>query len=52
VRQALDALELPDSRPNCGKPLAEWTENEGSAVKAGGLTDCSQECALRDQARG
>ena len=47
---ALEALELPDSCPDCGKPLAEWTDNDGNGVKAGGLTYCSQECALRDQA--
>jgi hypothetical protein len=47
-----DIQELPESCPDCGKRLAEWTENEGRGVSAAGLTYCSQECAQRDQARG
>ncbi len=43
--------DLPESCPNCGKPLAEWTENDGRGVSAGGLFYCSRECAQRDQAR-
>ncbi len=46
-----DLKDLPDSCPGCGQPLAEWTENEGRGVIAGGITYCSADCAQRDQAR-
>lgn len=38
--------------PFCGRERAEWTENDGEGVTASGLTYCSQECLVRDQARG
>jgi endogenous inhibitor of DNA gyrase (YacG/DUF329 family) len=47
-----DLKDLPESCPGCGKPVAEWTENEGRGITAGGIVYCSQECAQRDQARG
>jgi hypothetical protein len=46
-----DVEELPESCPGCGKPLAEWTENDGRGVARGGVVYCSEECAQRDQAR-
>ncbi len=49
---ALEVPELPDKCPNCGLPVDEWEENEGRGVIAGGLTYCSEKCALEDQARG
>ncbi len=38
--------------PYCGRERSEWTENDGGGVTGGGLTYCSQDCLLRDQARG
>jgi hypothetical protein len=38
--------------PFCGSERSEWTENDGDGVTGAGLTYCSQECLLRDQARG
>ncbi len=38
--------------PYCGRKGEEWTENDGEGVQGGGLTYCSQDCLLRDQARG
>ncbi len=38
--------------PFCGRERSEWTENDGEGVLGGGVTYCSDECALRDQARG
>ena len=43
--------ELPGACPNCGKPADEWTENEGNGVVSGGLTYCSEACALSEAAR-
>lgn len=47
-------LELPiaDRCPYCGRERSEWTENDGEGVLSGGVNYCSQECALKDQARG
>lgn len=41
-----------ESCPNCGKERAEWTENEGEGVIAGGVLYCSEACALEDQEKG
>jgi hypothetical protein len=41
----------PDSCPNCGKPYAEWTENDGLGVISGGVTYCSSQCGLEDADR-
>ncbi len=38
--------------PYCGRDCSEWTENDGEGVTGGGLTYCSQDCLVRDQARG
>ncbi len=38
--------------PYCGRERSEWVENEGQGVIGAGLTYCSEECLLRDQARG
>ena len=38
--------------PYCGRERSDWTENEGSGVRGGGLEYCSQDCLVRDQARG
>jgi hypothetical protein len=38
--------------PTCGRERSEWTENEGEGVVSGGLAYCSQDCLVRDQARG
>jgi len=38
--------------PFCGRERSEWVVNEGEGVVGGGLTYCSQECLLEDQARG
>jgi hypothetical protein len=48
---ATDAVDLPETCPGCGKPLAEWTENDGNGVVAGGVTYCSEDCAVREQPR-
>lgn len=49
---ALDEIdELPETCANCGKPLAEWTENEGRGVLSGGVTYCSSQCGVEDAAR-
>ena len=29
-----DLKDLPESCPGCGKPLAEWTENDGLGVRS------------------
>jgi hypothetical protein len=50
-RMELDAPDAQDRCPNCGKPAADWTENDGSGVISGGLTYCSQACAIEDAAR-
>jgi hypothetical protein len=42
----------PETCPYCGRKREEWTENDGDGVNGGGLTYCSQDCLLRDQARG
>ena len=36
---------LQEPCPRCGKPRAEWTENEGDGYALGGRTYCSQGCA-------
>ncbi len=41
-----------DRCPHCGRERAEWTENDGQGFLSGGITYCSEDCALRDQARG
>ncbi len=42
-----------DRCPFCGRERSEWTENDGEGVLgSGGLTYCSQDCLVRDQARG
>ncbi len=41
-----------DRCPFCGLEKSEWTENEGDGVIGAGVTYCSQECLLKDQARG
>ena len=38
--------------PFCGRDRSEWTENEGQGVTGAGLAYCSEDCLLRDQARG
>ena len=38
--------------PFCGRERAEWTENDGEGVVGAGLRYCSQDCLVRDQARG
>ncbi|HZV52987.1 MAG TPA: hypothetical protein VFD49_24895 [Candidatus Dormibacteraeota bacterium] len=43
---------IGETCPYCGRDRSEWTENEGEGVSGGGLTYCSQDCLLRDQARG
>jgi len=35
--------------PRCGKPRAEWTENDGNGVARGDLTYCSAACAAEDR---
>jgi len=48
---AADVDDLaPERCPNCGKPVEDWTENEGRGVISGGVTYCSTECALKDAA--
>ena len=52
--QPMTDLEITttDRCPFCGRERSEWTENEGEGVAGGGLTYCSQDCLVRDQARG
>jgi len=38
--------------PYCGRERSEWVENDGEGVVSGGVTYCSEDCSLRDQARG
>jgi hypothetical protein len=38
--------------PFCGQDRSEWVENEGEGVTGAGLSYCSQDCLVRDQARG
>jgi hypothetical protein len=49
--QRLESL-VGESCPYCGRDASEWTENDGQGVTGGGLTYCSQDCLVRDQARG
>jgi hypothetical protein len=48
----LEVTTAAERCPYCGRERSEWTENEGEGVQAGGVVYCSEECALRDQARG
>jgi endogenous inhibitor of DNA gyrase (YacG/DUF329 family) len=48
---ALEEHELQETCPTCGKPLAEWSENDGQGVISGGVTYCSSECGLLDAAQ-
>ncbi len=34
--------------PRCGKPRAEWVENDGRGYMFGAQTYCSERCALAD----
>jgi ribosomal protein L37AE/L43A len=56
VREVTAMTELEttatDRCPFCGLEKSEWTENEGDGVIGAGVTYCSQECLLKDQARG
>ncbi len=47
-----DEGSLTETCPFCGRERSQWTENDGQGVVGGGLTYCSEECLLRDQARG
>ena len=38
--------------PFCGRERSEWTENDGDGVVSNGVAYCSQDCLVRDQARG
>ena len=38
--------------PYCGRERSEWIENDGEGVVSGGVIYCSEDCSLRDQARG
>lgn len=42
--------DLEDGCPGCGKPIAEWTENDGAGVVSGGVTYCSDGCAIKESA--
>jgi hypothetical protein len=44
---SVDSTEAPC--PRCGKPRAEWTENDGAGVAHDGLTYCSARCAAEDR---
>ncbi len=41
-----------ESCPYCGREREEWTENDGQGVTVAGLIYCSEDCLVRDQARG
>ena len=43
---SIDTAQIPC--PRCGKPRAEWTENDGAGVARGDLTYCSARCAAED----
>lgn len=43
---------IPDKCPYCGRERSQWSENDGQGVTSGGLAYCSQDCLVRDQARG
>jgi hypothetical protein len=45
-------IAITERCPTCGRERTEWTENEGNGVEAAGITYCSQDCLVRDQARG
>ncbi len=48
---AVDADELaPERCANCGKPVEDWSENEGRGVISGGVAYCSTVCALKEAA--
>lgn len=38
--------------PACGLEQSDWSENDGQGYTSGGVTYCSVDCAIRDQARG
>ena len=44
---SIESTEAPC--PRCGKPRAEWTENDGAGVARADLTYCSAECAAEDR---
>jgi hypothetical protein len=45
-------VAIIETCPFCGRERAEWTENDGDGVTSSGVTYCSQDCLVRDQARG
>jgi hypothetical protein len=44
---SVDATQLPC--PRCGRPRAEWTENDGAGVTRAEVTYCSEACAAEDR---
>jgi hypothetical protein len=44
-------VTITETCPNCGLDRSEWTENDGEGVSGSGLTYCSQDCRVRDEAR-
>jgi uncharacterized OB-fold protein len=45
-------VETTERCPTCGRERSEWTENDGEGVTAAGVDYCSQDCLVKDQARG